>query len=64
MIHMEKSIYGSLFMPCRNVIMQIKHYLYTLGNYSNHAMEIKSVELPDSLLKITSDTTVDIPMFF
>jgi hypothetical protein len=41
--------------------MQIKHYLRTLENYSNHAMKIISVELPDSLFKVTVNATVDIP---
>ena len=49
------------YLPCRNIIMEIKHYLYTLGNYSNHAMKIKTVELPDSLFKVTTDATFDIP---
>jgi hypothetical protein len=52
---------GYLYLPCRDIIVHIKHYLCTLGNYSNHAMKIKSVELPDSLFKIIADATVDIP---
>jgi hypothetical protein len=48
------------YLPHRNFILQIKHYLCTLGYYCNHAVKIKSVELPDSSFKISASATVDI----